>query len=50
VKYNIADVRNASGSTDTAARQVLDAAEGMAAHAAAMNNKVGEFLKRVRSA
>jgi methyl-accepting chemotaxis protein len=50
VKLNITDVRNSSGSTDAAARQVLAAAEGMATHAAAMNNKVGDFLRQVRTA
>ncbi len=49
VTVNIADVRSASGSTDAAARQVLSAAEGMATRAEAMNNKVGDFLKQVRS-
>ena len=50
VTFNIADVRSASGSTDAAARQVLSAAEGMATRAEAMNRKVGDFLKQVRSA
>ncbi len=50
VTFNIADVRTASGSTDAAARQVLAAAEGMATRAEAMNKKVGDFLKQVRSA
>jgi methyl-accepting chemotaxis protein len=49
VTLNIADVRNASGSTDQAARQVLSAAEGVAAHAEAMSKKVGDFLQRIRS-
>ena len=44
VTRNIVDVRQASKSTDAAARQVLDAAEGMATRAEAMSKKVGEFL------
>jgi methyl-accepting chemotaxis protein len=49
VSVNIADVRHASDTTDQAARQVLSAAEGVAAHAEAMNKKVTDFLRRVRS-
>jgi len=49
VTFNIADVQHASGSTGAAARQVLGAAETMATRAEAMNKKVGDFLKQVRS-
>jgi methyl-accepting chemotaxis protein len=49
VTFNISDVRLASGSTGSAARQVLKAAEETAAHAAAMNKKVSDFLTQVRS-
>ncbi len=50
VTANIVEVSRASRATDSAARQVLGAAEGMATRAEAMNKKVGDFLQQVRSA
>jgi methyl-accepting chemotaxis protein len=49
VTSNIVEVSRASRATDSAARQVLGAAEGMATRAEAMNKKVGDFLQQVRS-
>ena len=50
VTLNIAGVKGASGSTDAAARQVLVAAERMAAKTEAMRDSVVTFLAAVQSA